>query len=426
MPPLNKCVIFICEDTANPIPAASFALDNNGDGHFGYGVRYMERDNAFPLDPVHLPYSQENHVIRRHQDGTYGVLSDAGPNAWGIRLTSSIYRKLNRPLPHTPVEWLLHSWHYGSGCIGFSISAQQLPNFGVAPAPFEALNKRLLNLIEKLTIRPDTELDEEAVRLMYPGASLGGMRPKTVVMHDGMEHIAKFSRADDKFDVPIAEYATMQLAYKAGITIPNFELVDIGGRSVLLVERFDRSAEGRRRHYMSAKTLINIDTLSADKHEYKTRYSYAGIAEALRPLSTRGMADSYELFRRMVLNILVGNVDDHMRNHALLMDSPGRFSLSPAFDIVPHLEAASAPQSIGVGALGAASTMKNALTQHGRFLLTYNEALQIICEVKEVVSQWRTVFREAGMSNTDIRTLGVCFAAADEAERIQVVVRGAN
>lgn len=426
MVPLNKCVIFICEDTANPIPAASFALDNNGDGHFGYGVRYMERDNGFPLDPVHLPYSQKNHVIRRHQDGTYGVLSDAGPNAWGMRLTSSIYRKQNRPLPYTPVEWFLHSWRYGSGCIGFSTSAHQLPNFGVAPAPFEALNKRLLNLIEELTVRPDTMLDEEAVRLMHPGVSLGGVRPKTVVMHDGMEHIAKFSRADDKFDVPTAEYATMQLAYKAGITVPNFELVDIGGRSVLLVERFDRSAEGRRRHYMSAKTLINIDTLSADKHEYKTRYSYAGIAEALRPLSTRGMADSHELFRRMVLNILVGNVDDHMRNHALLMDKPGRFSLSPAFDIVPHLEAASAPQSIGVGALGAASTMKNALTQHGRFLLTYNEALQIICEVKEVVSHWRTIFREVGMSNTDIHTLNISFAAADEAEKIQVVVSGAD
>lgn len=427
MPPVTECVIFLCENPAKPVPIASFGLDGNGDGHFGYGLRYIERKDAFSIDPLHLPLDAKQQVIPRHQDGSYGVLSDVGPNAWGVRLTSSILRKEKKPLPTTPIEWFLQSWHYGSGCLGFSASNEINPDIGVRPAPVTALNERLLATIHKLAVKIDTELDEEAVRLMQPGASLGGVRPKTVVMSNGIEHIAKFSRADDKFDVPVAEYATMQLAYQAGINVPDFELLKIADKSVLLIERFDRTKDGHRLHYMSAKTLINIDILSPDKREYKTRYSYAGIAETIRPRSQQGMADSGELFRRMVLNILVGNVDDHMRNHALLMTRQRRFVLSPAFDIVPHLDAMSLPQAIGVGAQGAASTISNALSQCGRFLLTVDEARQIVDEVREVVSRWRHVFKDAGMADTDIHTLTPCFTAADESERIQIAVtRGAS
>lgn len=413
--PITACTIFDCTDPAVPVPVAKFALDENGNGHFGYGVRYIDRPGAFPLDPVHLPLSADVHLIARHRDGSYGVLSDAGPNAWGMKLTSSINRKRGQSLPSTPVEWFLKSWHYGSGCLGFSEHHSIMPDPGVRPSSVSELNARMVATIEALSADPDTELDDEAVRVFFPGSSLGGVRPKTVVMHDGVEHIAKFSRQDDRFDVPAAEYATLRLAHMAGIAVPDFELIRIGDKSVLLVARFDRTADGKRLHYMSANTLVDVDVLSPDRREYKTRYSYPGIAEAMRPINDRAQEDSHELFRRMVLNILVGNVDDHMRNHALLMRAPGRFVLSPAFDIVPQLDAATIPQSIGVGVDGPASTIGNALSQCGRFLLKENEARQIVEEVRDAVSQWRRVFREAGISQTDIYTLTNCFSVADAA-----------
>lgn len=422
---ITACTIFDCSNPKAPVAMASFALDGEGNGHLGYGTRYAERENAFALDPVQLPLSHDVHVIARHRDGTYGVLSDAGPNAWGVKLTSRLCRKHGVAVPATPVEWFLRSWHFGSGCLGFSEHHTIPPSPGVTPVSVAHLNERLLETVEAFTADPDADIDQEAFSIILPGGSLGGVRPKTVVMHEGVEHIAKFSRHDDKFDVPAAEYATMRLAHMAGINVPDFELERIGQRSVLLIARFDRTTDGHRLHYLSAHSLINMDGLSADKHEYKTRYSYAGIAEAMRPLNDRGVADSHELFRRMVLNILVGNVDDHMRNHALLMNRPGRFVLSPAFDIVPHLEAQAAPQSIGVGAMGAASTMTNALSQCGRFLLHEQEAKDIIGQVREVVSSWRQVFRDSGVSETDIHTLAGCFSAAAEAERIQVPVGSA-
>jgi serine/threonine-protein kinase HipA len=410
---MDHCIVFDCRNPLAPIPVASFGLDAHGDGHLRYGQRYLQRPEAFALDPLHLPLTPETQRIPRLPDGTYGVISDAGPNAWGVKLANSILRARGEALPATAVDWLLQSWHYGAGCLGFSADPQVPPQIGVAPQPLAALSARIVGVLSELAVHPDADLDPEAIRLATPGASLGGVRPKTVVIHEGREYIAKFSRADDVFNVPLAEYATLQLAMRAGIRVPDFELIDIEGRSVLLVERFDRDADGARLHYVSARSLIDIPAVSPDRHEYVTDFSYAGIAEKMRGINPAAVADSQELFRRMVLNILVGNVDDHLRNHGMIMESPGVYRLTPVFDVVPHLQAAELPQSIGVGAHGAASTMENALSQCGRFFLERHEAVEIIREVKEVVAGWRQVFRAAGASHNDMRILAGPFAAAD-------------
>ncbi len=111
---------------------------------------------------------------------------------------------------------------------------------------------------------------------------------------------------------------------------------------------------------------------------------------------------------------MISNVDDHLRNHGFVSAGQGdALRLSPAFDMVPHLDASWMPQSIGVGAQGAASTLENALSQCGRFFLSEANATAIIEEVREVVSGWRHVFREAGLPEQDILRLAPCFAVAE-------------
>lgn len=412
--------IFDCSVPAAPIPVASFRLKANGDGRFGYGRRYLEREDAFSIDPRHLALQEKEHLLPRQPDGTYGVLSDAGPNAWGARLTTRLLRKENKPLPQNAVEWFLQSKHFGSGCLAFAARPDEPPHLGDIPSRSTDLSTRLLDALDRYVKDSDQDLDAETVNLLFPGSDLGGLRPKTIVMHDGVEHIAKFSRPDDLFDVPAAEYATLRLAHLAGITVPSFELVQVGTRSVLLVERFDRTGEGNRIHYLSAHSILRPRPLSPDQNEYKSSFSYGAIAEALRPRNDAAPEDAHELFRRMVLNIMVGNVDDHLRNHALLMRAPGEFRLSPAFDICPHLQALNHPQYIGVGAYGPASTVENALSQCQRFFLSRNEALAIVKEVKDVASTWRSVFAQAGVGETDRYRLAACFAVADEASAVQV------
>ncbi|WP_222613829.1 type II toxin-antitoxin system HipA family toxin [Undibacterium seohonense] len=390
------------------MPVGSFGLDEIGNGHFAYGRFYVDKEGAFALDPIHLKLSKERQEVPRQPDSSYGVLSDAGPNAWGVKLTASILKRNNQPLPANSIEWFLHSWHYGSGCIGFSQHHTEKPNLGVIACRLEDLSAKLQITIDELTINPDTKLTEEDIRLLAPGSSLGGFRPKTVVVHEGMEYIAKFSRPDDVFDVPSVEYATMRLAHKAGINTPDFELRNIANRPVFLIERFDRTKGGARKHYISAHSLLAPSALGIDKRELVTTFSYAGIAEAMRPFNILGQLDCHQLYRRMIFNIFIGNVDDHLRNHALLMESPGRYVLSPAFDIVPHSAAATTPQSIGVGAQGAASTTKNAISQCGRFLLKPDEANTIIEEVRAVISRWQQEFSDSGVTKRDIHILSSC------------------
>lgn len=404
----NLCTVFDCRDPYNPVPVGSFGLDDIGNGHFAYGRFYVDKEGAFALDPIHLKLSKERQEVPRQADGSYGVLSDAGPNAWGVKLTASILKGNNQPLLANPIEWFLHSWHYGSGCIGFSQHHTQKPNLGIIANRREDLSAKLQSTIDQLTINPDTSLTDADIRLLAPGSSLGGVRPKTVVMSEGLEYIAKFSRPDDVFDVPSVEYATMRLAHKAGISTPDFELLNIAKRSVFLIERFDRTKEGGRKHYISAHSLLAPSGLSIDKRELVTSFSYAGIAEAMRPFNIRGQLDSHQLYRRMIFNIFIGNVDDHLRNHALLMESPSRYVLSPAFDVVPHSAAATAPQSIGVGAQGAASTTANALSQCGRFLLKRGEAAAIIEEVRAVTACWQQEFSDSGVTKRDIHLLSSC------------------
>jgi len=419
--PQTTMVVFDCSTPAAPIPVASFGLKTNGDGRFAYGKRYLARPDAFALDPRHLPLEDGEILLPRQPDDTYGVLSDAGPNAWGAQLTARLLRKANKPLPQNKVEWFLQSKHFGSGCLAFAARPDEPPQLGDVPFRSSDLSARLLTALDRYITEPDPYLDAETVNLLFPGSDLGGLRPKTIVMHDGVEHIAKFSRPDDLFDVPAAEYATLRLAHLAGIQVPSFELVPVASRSVLLVERFDRTDDGKRIHYLSAHSILRPRLpLSPDGREYRTSFSYAAIAEALRPRNDAAPVDAHELFRRMVLNIMVGNVDDHLRNHALLMREPGVFRLSPAFDICPHLAASTHGQNIGVGAFGTASTVENALSQCGRFFLTREEARRIVDEVKAVASTWRSVFADAGASANDRYRLSDCFAVADEATAVQV------
>lgn len=73
--------------------------------------------------------------------------------------------------------------------------------------------------------------------------------------------------------MPVAEYATLRLAYLAGITVPSFELVEIEARTALVIERFDRTETGARIHYLSAYSLLNPPVVQGDYSHYTEKNS---------------------------------------------------------------------------------------------------------------------------------------------------------
>ena len=97
---------------------------------------------------------------------------------------------------------------------------------------------------------------------------------------------------------------------EAGIRTPRRRLTRVGGRSVLILRRFDRTSTGARIGYISAMTAVG----SSDGEQR----DYADIAEAMRDLSHSPRQDHRELYDRVVAGVALGNTDDHLRNHGFL------------------------------------------------------------------------------------------------------------
>ncbi|MBF0374825.1 MAG: HipA domain-containing protein [Alphaproteobacteria bacterium] len=163
-------------------------------------------------------------------------------------------------------------------------------------------------------------------RLFRSSADTGGARPKAHPQADGAEWIAKFRAWGDAFDDPKIEMVCLDLAERCRIEVPAHRLVDVAGRSVLLVKRFDRDG-ATRFGYMSAGTLMR-----AAPSTYETNVTYADLAAKARRTGIEPCEEA--VFRRMLFNAFIHNTDDHLRNHGFRRIDGG-WRLAPAFDLVP-------------------------------------------------------------------------------------------
>lgn len=195
----------------------------------------------------------------------------------------------------------------------------------------------------------------------------------------------------------------MKLAAAVGINVAGVQLQEVDGKDVLLVERFDRMpVEGgvARRHFFSALTALGLSELQARDA------SYADFADFLAKWSADPRADCHELYRRMILNMVIGNTDDHARNHAVFWDG-SRCRLTPAYDVcVLKRVGEIGTQAMLIGADGNYANFNNALSVCKRFLLDEDEAQRIHDQVCEVVAQhWKAIAHDAGLEKRWIDAL---------------------
>jgi serine/threonine-protein kinase HipA len=66
--------------------------------------------------------------------------------------------------------------------------------------------------------------------------------------------------------------------------------------------------------------------------------SYLDLGEILREYGSSPSEDLVNLWRRMVFNIMISNVDDHLRNHGFLYQGTSGWRLSPVYDLEPTPE----------------------------------------------------------------------------------------
>lgn len=382
-----------------PVPAGLFTLDVDlGVGTFQYGLRYAQRPNAISIDPVNLPLTGQEYVTRKN-GGIFGILRDVLPDSWGRYILA---KQMGVPFG-TQKDFELIDL--------LSFNAVGAISFGKTPEKSTARRDKPVSLSELEDVAKvidqaveDKELPPEVLHLLRQGTSLGGAQPKCSVIIDNEEWIAKFASSKTAVKYPGIEYATMTLAARAGIRVPDFRLESVAGRAVFLIKRFDRQ-DGRRLPFMSAFALSNLDI---DELE---RGSYPEIATRMRKFVSHVQQDHHELFRRMAFNMFVRNEDDHLRNHGFIFKE--LWMLSPAYDIVP-VPSRRKPQdtfhlSLQVGDQGSAATMTNLLSQCARFSLRREQALEIIDQVKDAIQGWEQELNRAGVSRNDREAVRWCF-----------------
>jgi serine/threonine-protein kinase HipA len=367
-------------------------------GTFCYDEGWLSRTDAYPLDPQNLPLNPRK-AICKNRNRVFPVFSDAGPDAWGTRIMLA----QNNSQPKNEVERLLKTSGNGVGCLQFSLSRARpkARPVMVAPSLLDELDSAVKN------IQLEAPLGLNHLKLISPGSSVGGARPK-VSVHDG-EHgwIVKFSRADDIVNVPRLEYASMRFLRELGIRVPDVDIKTVGGRDAFLIQRFDMPAKSKSlSHFISAHGLFNIDRTRDYSDGQNDPAGYQALARLVRKHSTLPGEDSEELFRRLLINILLGNTDDHARNHGLVVDHKARgWRLSPAYDVLPIAKDGFNQQALSVGNQGRASTIANALTAASAFGLTLSSANEIAKTMIESFGAWESSFKQYGVSDRDMNVL---------------------
>ncbi len=358
------------------------------------------------LAPFHLPVTKRSFTFEQSRlpCGLPGLFADSLPDGWGTLIMDRYFQRQGVARNDiTLIDRLAYLGDDAMGALCYEPSLksekilQEAVRIGVAA-------REALQLYEGKII--------DAGRLLAKiGGSPGGARPKALIgipaegdgfvsgngpLPEGYTHwMVKFSGegrggANDygKYEGTL-EYVCLQMAKAAGITVPEFRLIDDGTKvRHLAVRRFDRPSSTSRRHVATACGLLHADY----------RLPSLDYAELLRVAwaLTRDSNQVQEQFRRAMFNLLSGNRDDHAKNHGYLMDESGRWRLSPVYDVT----FSSGPGGehwtsyLGEGSRPGATTLLQLAEQAS---IKANQARTIIEQVQSAMMLFPSLAKELGV-----------------------------
>lgn len=364
------------------------AAERSDSVSFEYAPGWLRRDNAFAIDPTSLPLQRGV----QHGRSLFGAIQDCGPDRWGrVLIERAMRKKVLTQKPYRDLDYALALDDQARvGALRFRLNAEGpflAPTSGKLP-PLVRLGA-LLHATDAL--HSETETAQDLRFLLGAGSPLGGARPKAAVsLPDGRLAIAKFPKPDDTRDIGAGEILALTLAAQAGIRVAEHQRVAVGKQSVAVITRFDRAGQTRV-PFISAASLLGLPLGEAG--------AYTQLADGIRQFGDDVAGDLRELWRRLVFSLLASNYDDHLRNHGFLMFRPGRWSLSPAYDLNPVPEV----DRVRTGKTAITEdqeepTIGVALAAAGRFGLKPAEAKRILREVFTAVSGWRKTGRQCRLS----------------------------
>lgn len=348
------------------------------------------------LDPRLGLFEGRQHPPQGHT--IFGMFADASPDRWGRLL---MRRRLEREQRAGRIEKSVRLYEsdyllgvhdaYRSGALRFRLDDQGdfLDNqHGTAAPPFIKLRE-----LEAASLALERDEDNTAAAgddwlrmLIAPGGSLGGARPKaSVVDPQGQLWIAKFPSVRDEHDTGAWELVVQTLAKGCGLDVPpSLARRFANPHHTFLVKRFDRTPQGRL-HFASAMTL----TGHLDGDDASTGASYLEIARVLIDHGSQPTTDLRELWSRIVFNMLVSNIDDHLRNHGFLLVPGKGWRLAPVYDMNPVPNAQGLKLNVSEADNALDLDLARAVAPH--FRVPKRQADEIIMRSQAVVRQWPKV-----------------------------------
>ena len=412
---MNRRISICLGESMTPVGTLLYESSGNREScAFAYHAEWLTSATRFALSPdLPLQTGMMFHPKTKGSSVFFDCFADTEPDGWGKRVILRDHAKRRKKAQQQGLTTLtqpLDSLDFLLAVDDISrIGALRLLDESGTPQRCHAETERgtppLIDLGKiyraSLAVEREKETEADLAYLRGKGTSLGGMRPKcTVIDTDGSLCLGKFPSVSDGRAVTKGEILALVLAKAAGIHAAEGRVEAVEDTPVALIRRFDRVA-GKRIMYVSARTL-----LGAKPDE---EHSYTEIVDVIRKISPNARRDMVELWRRMVFNILITNVDDHLNNHGFLQVGYGQWTLSPAFDLNPFPDKYRELKTWISEDSGPSGSIQDCLAVAGYFGLSKKDASRILKEISTPLTKWREMTVKVGMSNEEAEQFAPAF-----------------
>jgi serine/threonine-protein kinase HipA len=104
----------------------------------------------------------------------------------------------------------------------------------------------------------------------------------------------------------------------------------------------------------------------------------------------------------VLFNVLVGNRDDHLRNHGFIRE-PSGWRLSQAFDVNPCLS--KAEHALTLDGRSATPSVEVAMATAELYRLTTPQAQAVLAQVRKALADWRDEAERNGLARSEVQRM---------------------
>lgn len=310
---------------------------------FQYNPSFLDSGKYDKLFPYLIRRTKQVQVFSSYAGETFRslppMIADSLPDYFGNIIFKEWLESSRRDFSKISVlEQLTYVANRGMGALEYQPGKELPSNQLFSINEITEVLKAVLHL--KTSTNQDKMNDVALLNIFRIGTSAGGARPKILVSEhkltgeimpgdieystDYSHYLVKLNLEDtDLFNREIIEFIYYELAVSVGITMMPSKLIENKHFATL---RFDR-VNGEKKHVLTVSGLTGWDFKKAEDSSYENIFKLAIDLDV-------DQKEIYQLFKRLVFNVVFANTDDHLKNFSFIYnDLKNTWNLAPAYDL---------------------------------------------------------------------------------------------